>query len=204
MACQSSAQRRSQRLMPSMYSENVPECATSISCSVTQSRLGESLPHQVLGHIHGHFVRAREAARVRGEIVHRELEHFGHPVQFDLMRRSASARRAASRSCRAEDAGSARRRCPARERRRQQPLRQDHAGAQSADRMTRCPLSPIRAKPLLGATTQQSVAGRLRSLRKYSKTVGLSGRDRREVVECFVDARSRYWRSRRNGRECRD
>ena len=33
----------------------------------------------------------------------------------------------------------------------------------------------MRANPLLGATTQASVAGRFRSLRKYSKTVGLLG-----------------------------
>src|SRR5262249_62097587 len=39
----------------------------------------------------------------------------------------------------------------------------------------RCALSPMRANPLMGATTQQSVAGRLRSFRKYSNTVGLSG-----------------------------
>jgi len=30
----------------------------------------------------------------------------------------------------------------------------------------------MRLKPLLGATTHASFAGRLRSLRKYSKTVG--------------------------------
>ena len=34
------------------------------------------------------------------------------------------------------------------------------------------PLPPIRLKPLLGATTHASVAGRFRSFRKYSNTVG--------------------------------
>lgn len=36
-------------------------------------------------------------------------------------------------------------------------------------------LEPMRLKPLLGATTRASVAGRPRSRRKYSKTVGLAG-----------------------------
>ena len=42
IACHSSAHSRSVRRMPSRYSENVPECAISMSCSVIHSRLGAS------------------------------------------------------------------------------------------------------------------------------------------------------------------
>ena len=45
------------------------------------------------------------------------------------------------------------------------------------------------AKPLLGATTQASVAGRFRSLRKYSKTVGLSGETAAKLLNVSYDAR---------------
>ena len=47
----------------------------------------------------------------------------------------------------------------------------------------------MRLNPLLGATTQASVAGRFRSLRKYSKTVGFCGRDSGEIVKGFIAAR---------------
>jgi hypothetical protein len=43
--------------------------------------------HQVLGNIHGHLIRARQAARVRREIVRRELQYLAQLMQFRFVSR---------------------------------------------------------------------------------------------------------------------
>ena len=50
---------------------------------------GRELAHQLLRDVDGEFVGAGEAAGVGGEIVHGELENFGHLAEFDLAGRRA-------------------------------------------------------------------------------------------------------------------
>lgn len=133
---------------------------------------GGKLAHELLRDVDGELVGAGEAARMGREIGDGELQQLGHFVKLDLI--AAELRRiergfvvvtkqvfvlrfAGGRQCSSEQA-----------------FGQNDSGAE-AGTVARLPLSPMRLNPLLGATTQASLAGRFRSLRKYSKTVGFSG-----------------------------
>jgi len=81
--------------------------------------------HQVFGDVHRHLIRAGQVARVRREIVYRELEHFRHLIEFDL----AAAKSGRKKRCFVVVAEKMLVACairPRRQRSRQQPFRKDH------------------------------------------------------------------------------
>ena len=146
---------------------------------------GRLLAHQAPRDVHGEFVRAGDGEGVGFEVVDRELEDHLQLLQFKFAARQL---RGVERGfvvvveqmvvvggcCRTWRRSS---RCLGSTTRAPKPWPKERES-----------LSPMRLKPLLGATTQASDGGRLRSLRKYSKTVGMIGRDGGKVVEGLVDA----------------
>ena len=137
-----------------------------------QSRLGATCRIKLARDVDGKLVGARQRLRVSLEVVDRELQDFLELLQFELaacefrrVKRSfvvVAQKMLDSRGLRPEVAAVSR--CLGRITRAPKPGPYD-----------RWLLSPIRLKPLLGATTQASEDGRFRSLRKYSKTVGDCG-----------------------------
>ena len=143
----------------------------SMSCMVIQSRLGASFAHELTGDVDGELVGAARAAGVRYEIVDGELEHISSccssnslpPMCGCVERRfvvvaeqvavvaGCAGRQAAVSRCFGKDDPRA------------------SAGPVARD----ASLSPMRLKPLLGATTQASFGGPLQIFAEVFKDRGI-------------------------------